>query len=79
VMSGLLVAIGCFSVLSVVLSKESFVSSAQGTLPTVNSVQTIGVSLFSKYMLPFEVAGLLLLIALIGASVLASNIKSRKE
>ena len=79
VMSGLLVAIGCFSLLSMVLSKESFAPSAQGTLPTVNSVQTIGVSLFSKYMLPFEVAGLLLLIALIGASVLASNIKSRKE
>jgi NADH:ubiquinone oxidoreductase subunit 6 (subunit J) len=30
-------------------------------------------------MLPFEVAGVLLLIALIGASVLASNIKQKKE
>ena len=71
ILSGLLVSVGCFSLLSTVLSKESFVSSAQVAVPTVNSAQTIGVSLFSKYMLPFEVAGLLLLIALIGASVLA--------
>ena len=78
ILSGLLASVGCFSLLSTVLSKESFVSSAQVAMPTVNSAQTIGVSLFSKYMLPFEVAGLLLLIALIGASVLASNIKSRK-
>jgi NADH:ubiquinone oxidoreductase subunit 6 (subunit J) len=79
VMSGLLVAIGCFGLLSLVLSNESFVSPVRGALRTVNSAQTIGVSLFSKYMLPFEIAGVLLLIALIGASVLASNIKSRKE
>src|SRR5688572_7296386 len=40
VMSGLLVAIGCFSLLSMVLSKESFVPTTQGPLPTVNSAQT---------------------------------------
>jgi NADH:ubiquinone oxidoreductase subunit 6 (subunit J) len=35
--------------------------------------------MFSKYMLPFEIAGVLLLMALIGASVIASTIKSKKE
>ena len=80
VLSGILAAAGCFGLLVMVLSKESFVSlRAYVAPPPVNSVQTIGVSLFSKYMLPFEVAGVLLLIALIGASVLASNIKSKKE
>jgi len=80
VMSGLLVATGCFGMLATVLSKESFVPLTAYVAPSpVNSVQTIGVSLFSKYMLPFEIAGVLLLIALIGASVLASNIKSKKN
>jgi NADH:ubiquinone oxidoreductase subunit 6 (subunit J) len=80
VLSGILAAITCFCLLVFVLSKESFVSrTAYLDGPPVNSVQTIGVSLFSKYMLPFEIAGVLLLMALIGASVLASNIKSKKE
>lgn len=80
ILSGILVGTGCFCLLVFVLSKESFVSPKTFVAPpSVNSVQTIGVSLFSKYMLPFEIAGVLLLIALIGASVLASNIKSKKE
>ena len=79
ILSGILAAAACFCLLVFVLSKESFVSMTAYVSPPVNSVKTIGVSLFSKYMLPFEVAGVLLLIALIGASVLASNIKSKKE
>jgi NADH-quinone oxidoreductase subunit J len=41
-------------------------------------METIGISLMSDFVLPFEVAGLLLLAALIGASVIASVIKSKK-
>ncbi|HEX6224998.1 MAG TPA: NADH-quinone oxidoreductase subunit J [Chryseolinea sp.] len=79
VLSGLLAAGGCFCMLVFVIAKEPFVSFTNSLEPPpVNSVQTLGVTLFSKYMFPFEIAGLLLLIALIGASVLASNIKSKK-
>jgi NADH:ubiquinone oxidoreductase subunit 6 (subunit J) len=40
-------------------------------LPTVKQ---IGISFIIKYLLPFELAGLLLLIALIGASVIAGGL-----
>jgi NADH:ubiquinone oxidoreductase subunit 6 (subunit J) len=80
-LSGILAAGGCFGLLTYVLSKESFLATGLQQLPSspVNSIQTIGVSMFSKYVLPFEVAGILLLISLVGASVVASTIKSKKE
>ena len=74
-LSGVLAAAGCFGLIIFVLSKETFALAS----PAVNGVQSIGITLFSNYMLPFEIAGLLLLIALIGASVVASTIKSKKE
>lgn len=37
------------------------------------SVQRIGVELMSEYVLPFEIAGILLLVALIGSAVIAST------
>ena len=78
VLSGVLAAVGCFCLLVSVLSRESFVSlTAYLSPPPVNGVQEVGVSLFSSYMLPFEIAGLLLLIALIGASVVASTPKQK--
>jgi NADH:ubiquinone oxidoreductase subunit 6 (subunit J) len=44
-----------------------------------NTVTETGLQLMSTFVLPFEVAGLLLLIALIGAAVIASSIKSKKS
>jgi NADH-quinone oxidoreductase subunit J len=80
ILSGVLAAAACFCMLVFVVSNESFVTlTAHLEPPPVHTVQAVGISLFSKYMLPFEIAGLLLLIALIGASVLASNIKSKKN
>jgi NADH:ubiquinone oxidoreductase subunit 6 (subunit J) len=80
VLSGMLAAVGFFCMLAFVLSRESFTpTTAYAAPPPVNTVQTIGVTLFSKYMLPFEIAGILLLVALVGAAVLASNIKSKKN
>ncbi|WP_276373012.1 NADH-quinone oxidoreductase subunit J [Chryseolinea sp. H1M3-3] len=80
-LSGILAAGGCFGLLIYVLSKEYFLTTGVQQLPSspVNGIQTIGVSMFSKYVLPFEVAGILLLISLVGASVVASTIKSKKE
>jgi NADH:ubiquinone oxidoreductase subunit 6 (subunit J) len=79
IFSGLLVSCGCFALMVYVLSKEPFPQTAVPSGPTSFShVNTIGIALFSKYMLPFEIAGLLLLMALVGAAVIASTIKSNK-
>ena len=39
-------------------------------------ISAIAFSIFSAYSLPFEIAGILLLVALVGAAVITSNIKS---
>lgn len=39
--------------------------------PGYGSIQSVGVSLFTTYVLPFEITGLLMLAAVIGAVVLA--------
>ncbi len=44
---------------------------AQGGVPGNGSAQAIGAELFTKYLLPFELASVLLLVAMIGAVVLA--------
>lgn len=49
------------------------VSNSQVPADTVQNIATL---LFSKYMVPFEVAALLLLVALIGAVVLAKEVKA---
>ena len=43
------------------------------TISTVGSVAAIGHALFTKYVLPFEIASLLLLVALIGTVYLAKR------
>jgi NADH-quinone oxidoreductase subunit J len=78
--SGALVAFITFSFLLYVLSEESFgKASAPPQETQFNSMNAIGIALMSDYMLPFEIAGLLLLIALIGACVVASTIKANKN
>jgi len=43
----------------------------QSSLPTVETTEAIGKHLFTDYLLPFEVVSILLLLALIGAIVIA--------
>ena len=43
------------------------------TISSVGSITTIGQALFTKYLLPFEIASLLLLVALIGTVYLAKK------
>jgi len=49
---------------------------ADGALSPGN-IADIGLTIFSEYSLPFEIAGLLLLIALVGAAVITSHLKSK--
>ena len=44
---------------------------------TTNPITAIGFEIFSAYSLPFELAGILLLVALIGAAVITSNMKTK--
>jgi len=79
--SGALVGISFFALFAYFLSKESFLifpSVTPQTPQNFNSINSIGVGLMSDFVLPFEVAGVLLLVALIGAAVMASSTKSKK-
>lgn len=55
------------------LSSHIFPHNVQQQAPEANAVQTIGISLMTDYLIPFETAGILLLLALIGAAVMASE------
>lgn len=51
--------------------------SREGTAFAPQDISATGLTLFARYSLPFEVAGLLLLMALIGAAVITSHLKSK--
>ncbi|HEY9005257.1 MAG TPA: NADH-quinone oxidoreductase subunit J [Ohtaekwangia sp.] len=79
ILGGVLVAGTFFMLLSVFIVKHPFreqMSSLQ--LPADKVINNVGIGLMTDYVLPFEVAGILLLVALIGAAIIASTIKSKK-
>ena len=53
---------------------EGTVLLPESTVNTVESLRELGITLFSDYLLPFEVTSILLLVAMVGAIVL-----TRKE
>lgn len=73
ILSGSLAAIALFIVLINFISPLAPAQRAMG--PT--HISHIGLQIFSTYSLPFEVAGVLLLISLVGAAVVASHLKSK--
>lgn len=74
VLSGALATIMLFVVLLRSYRESSW--DDDGTLYPPG-ISAIAVEIFSTYLLAFEVAGILLLIALVGAAVLTSHLKSR--
>lgn len=48
-------------------------------IPYTTAARSFGYSLFTKYMLPFQVAGFLLLIAMVGVIVISKKIGSNGE
>jgi NADH:ubiquinone oxidoreductase subunit 6 (subunit J) len=53
--------------------------SSKGITPSVeNTYQSIGILLMSDYVLPFEIAGIVLLVTLVGSAVTASYIKPKE-
>lgn len=77
VFSGSVVALAFFIVLcyyfALMPAKATMLPETGGTL------ETIGMNLFTSHVIQFEIAGILLLIALIGAAVIASEKKSSHD
>jgi NADH-quinone oxidoreductase subunit J len=74
--AGVLIAVAVFAVLgSLILSSRAFASRPLAEAPA--SVGDIGTQLMTKYVLPLEVLGLLLTVALIGAAIIALNDRTR--
>jgi NADH:ubiquinone oxidoreductase subunit 6 (subunit J) len=74
---GLLIGVVLFALLMNVLSSYQLVPRPPGPVAAKNNIEQIGMNLLTEYALPFEVAGMLLLIALIGAIVTTSFTKSK--
>jgi NADH:ubiquinone oxidoreductase subunit 6 (subunit J) len=72
--SGAIVAIGFIGLMVYALSGQ-FKSSPQHEtrLTQSDTIETIGGNLMTTFLLPFEIAGILLLVALVGAAVIASH------
>jgi NADH-quinone oxidoreductase subunit J len=75
--SGTLLGILFLALLVYFISTESF-KSGPSTAGSITEIQTIGVGLMTEFVLPFEVAGILLLVALIGAAIIASSTNTKK-
>ena len=63
-------------ILSYILIRNQsiFISASQNAASSkINSLNVIGISLMSEYVLVFEVVGILLLMALIGAAFIAGK------
>lgn len=65
-----LVCSGLFALLSLMLIQTQW-AVASDVIPPVSTIEALGIHFFSDYLLPFELASILLLMALIGAVVLA--------
>lgn len=64
------VSLALFSLLATMVLQTNWAVDLT-LLPPVSSVETIGIHFFTDYLLPFELASILLLMALVGAVVLA--------
>ena len=70
--SGFVVGAGLFGFLSYIIATSNFKMTGD-TNTSRSTLKTIGVELMTSHLLPFEIAAILLLVALIGAAYLALN------
>ena len=76
IFSGALVSIALLAVLINLIAYGTG-STAPGSIPSA-TLEHVGINFMTSHALPFEVAGVLLLVALIGAAVVTSFMKSKK-
>ncbi|RAL24596.1 NADH-quinone oxidoreductase subunit J [Thermoflavimicrobium daqui] len=72
-----LIGVGAFFAVVLWIIYQSPFFTSEETV-TDFSVKMLGKSIFQQYMIPFEVTSILLLVALIGAAVLAKREEKRK-
>ncbi len=74
-MVGLLAALALGGLLLFVVrqGREIFPLAFSAALPEGQNTQMVGIALYGQYMLPFEIASLLLLVAIVGAVVMAKK------
>ena len=70
--AGVIVSVLFMLMLILVMAFNS-VKGKMGTLPSIGDAKTIGSLLFTKFLLPFEVASVLLLTAMVGAVMLSKK------
>lgn len=77
---GAFVALFFAAMLIKLFSEQTFYhQSAVSNASALNPIHTMGIALMSDYALAFEVSGILLLIALLGAAVTVSSFSSTKK
>ena len=59
--------------LYVVAKGRAIFPNSQAILPEATNTQQVGLALYQQYLLPFEIASLLLLVAIVGAVVMAKK------
>lgn len=77
--AGFLVASFFVVLLTNLYASEIFAFDSNVANVSANTFQNIGVLLLSDFVLPFEVVGVLLLMALVGAAVMASSTSKSKQ
>lgn len=77
IFSGLLVMFVLLGLLVIYIPTDLVLPSSNALNPAEN-ISTIGISFMTTFSLPFELAGILLLVALIGAAVISSFAKPKK-
>ncbi len=70
---GLVVCLGFFAIITRLILVSKFIYK---NLSIENTISAIADGFFGNYMIPFEVSALLLLIALVGAIILAKGVKN---
>ena len=74
IIKGAIISIGMFFTIVVAYQKTLFMPMETVTHHG-NHINQIGIELMSAYVAPFEIAGVLLLVCLIGAALMASSYK----
>lgn len=78
VIKSVIISLGMFLTLIIAEQKTSFPSQAP-TPPQGNHIQQIGIEMMSTYVAPFEIGGVLLLVCLIGAALMASSFTKKND
>lgn len=61
--------------IALLLSHSSFTAESGQTMHLNGGVKALGVEIYSKYLIPFEIVSIILIVGLVGAVILARKIK----